>query len=167
MYRIIRASLGDFRNGTVAGKIMTDGNMRTERETQSFCPTLQLLDMSTVGDAAGVILQSSSCHTLCNFLLAMEATSSTILCHSCGKSPGVGACAHNPWCKPIRKKNHRCKVRWPWRPRKARIVIVRRTSNQRSGRLAMRWARTSIWKCGASSILLENEVLHIFLRFRH
>jgi hypothetical protein len=32
------------------------GSMSTEEETPSFCPTLQVLDMSTLGDAADVNL---------------------------------------------------------------------------------------------------------------
>ena len=42
--------------GTVAGIVTPKGSMSTERErdTPSFCPTLQVLDMSTFGDAADV-----------------------------------------------------------------------------------------------------------------
>jgi hypothetical protein len=43
--------------GTVTGMVTPKGNMSTEGETPqfpSFCPTLQVLDISTLGDAADV-----------------------------------------------------------------------------------------------------------------
>jgi hypothetical protein len=55
-YRVIRKSLRDLRplryssrDGHVEGEYVNRG-----RDTQSFCPTLQVLDMSTLGDAADV-----------------------------------------------------------------------------------------------------------------
>jgi hypothetical protein len=55
-YRVIHKSLRDFRplryssrDGHAEGKHVNRG-----RDTRSLCPTLQLLDMSTVGDAADV-----------------------------------------------------------------------------------------------------------------
>jgi hypothetical protein len=54
MYRVIRKSLRDFRplrysswDGQAEGEHVNRG-----RDTPSFCPTLQVLDMSTLGDAA-------------------------------------------------------------------------------------------------------------------
>ena len=56
MYRVIRKSLRDFRplrcsrrDGHAEGEHVNRG-----RDTQSFCPTLQVLYMSILGDAAGV-----------------------------------------------------------------------------------------------------------------
>ena len=58
MYRIIHKSLRDFRplryssrDGHAEGEHV---NRERERDTPSFCPTLQVLDMSTLGDAADV-----------------------------------------------------------------------------------------------------------------
>ena len=55
-YRVIRKSLRDFqplryssRNGHAEGQHVNRG-----RDTPSFCPTLQVLDISTLGDAADV-----------------------------------------------------------------------------------------------------------------
>ena len=55
-YRVIRKSPRDFRpllyssrNGHAEGKHVNRG-----RDTPSFCPTLQVLNMSTLGDAADV-----------------------------------------------------------------------------------------------------------------
>jgi hypothetical protein len=55
-YRIIHKSLRDFRplryssrDGEAEGEHVNRG-----RNTPSFCPTLQMLDMSTLGDAADV-----------------------------------------------------------------------------------------------------------------
>ena len=55
-YRVIRKSLRDFRpmrhssrDGHAEGEYVNSG-----RETPSFCPTLQVLDMSTLGHAADV-----------------------------------------------------------------------------------------------------------------
>ena len=39
---------------TVAGMVTPKGSMSTEGDTPSFCPTLQVLDMFTLGDAANV-----------------------------------------------------------------------------------------------------------------
>ena len=56
MYRVIHKSLRDFRplryssrDGHVEGKHVNRG-----RDTSNFCPTLQVLDMSTLGEAADV-----------------------------------------------------------------------------------------------------------------
>jgi hypothetical protein len=56
MYRVIHKSLRDFRplpyssrDGHAEG-----GHINRRRDTPSFCPTLQLFDMSTLGDAADV-----------------------------------------------------------------------------------------------------------------
>jgi hypothetical protein len=56
MYKVIHKSLRDFRplrysswNGHAEGELVNRG-----RDTQSFCPTLQVLDMLTLGDAADV-----------------------------------------------------------------------------------------------------------------
>jgi hypothetical protein len=56
IYRVIRKSLRDFRPLRYSNR---DGNAEGEhvnrgRVTPSFCPTLQVLDMSTLGDAADV-----------------------------------------------------------------------------------------------------------------
>ena len=55
-YRIIHKSLRDFRalryssqDGHAEGELVNRG-----RDTPSFCPTLQVLDMSSLGDAADV-----------------------------------------------------------------------------------------------------------------
>ena len=40
--------------GTVAGMVTPKGSMSTEGETLQICPTLQVLDMCTLGDAADV-----------------------------------------------------------------------------------------------------------------
>ena len=55
-HRVIHKSLRDFRplrhssrDGHAEGEHVNRG-----RDTPSFCPTLQVLDMSTLGDAAGV-----------------------------------------------------------------------------------------------------------------
>ena len=55
-YRVIHKSLRDFRhlrygsrNGNAEGERVNRG-----RGTPSFCPTLQVLDMSTLGDGADV-----------------------------------------------------------------------------------------------------------------
>ena len=55
-YRVIHKSLLDFRPLRYSSR---DGHAEGERvnrgrDTPSFCPTLQLLDMSTFGDAADV-----------------------------------------------------------------------------------------------------------------
>ena len=55
-YRIIRKSVRDFRPLRYSSR---DGHAEGEhvnrgRDTLSFCPTLQVLDMSTLGDAADV-----------------------------------------------------------------------------------------------------------------
>ena len=57
-YRVIPKSLRDFRplryssqDGHAEGEHVNRG-----RDTPSFCPTLQVLDMSTLGDAADSIL---------------------------------------------------------------------------------------------------------------
>ena len=55
-YRIIRKSLRDFRPLRYSSR---DGHAEVEhvnrgRDTPSFCPTLQVLDMSTLGDATDV-----------------------------------------------------------------------------------------------------------------
>ena len=56
MYRVIHKSLRDFRplrysrrDGRAEGLHVNRG-----RDTSNFCPTLQVLDMSTLGDAADV-----------------------------------------------------------------------------------------------------------------
>jgi hypothetical protein len=56
IYRVIHKSLRDFRplryssrNGHAEGVHVNRG-----RDTPSFCPTLQVLDMCTLGDAADV-----------------------------------------------------------------------------------------------------------------
>ena len=54
IYRVIHSSLRDFRPPRYSSR---DGYAKGEhvnrrRDTPSFCPTLQVLDISTVGDAA-------------------------------------------------------------------------------------------------------------------
>jgi hypothetical protein len=56
IYRVIRKSLRDFwplwysnQDSHAEGEHVSRG-----RDTPSFCPTLQVLDMSTLGDAADV-----------------------------------------------------------------------------------------------------------------
>ena len=56
IYRVIRKSLRDFRSLRYSSR---DGHAEGERvnrgtDTPRFCPTLQVLDMSTLGDAADV-----------------------------------------------------------------------------------------------------------------
>jgi hypothetical protein len=56
IYRVIRKSLRGFRPLPYRNR---DGHTKGEhvnrgRDTPSFCPTLQVLDMSTLGDAAEV-----------------------------------------------------------------------------------------------------------------
>jgi hypothetical protein len=56
IYRVIHKSLRDFRPLRYSNR---DGNaegvhVNRGRDTPSFCPTLQMLDMSTLGDAADV-----------------------------------------------------------------------------------------------------------------
>ena len=55
-YRVIHKSLRDFRPLRYSSR---DGHAEGEhvnrgRDTPNFCPTLQVLDMSTLGDAADV-----------------------------------------------------------------------------------------------------------------
>jgi len=55
IYRVIHKSLRDFRtrlrnNQDRHGR---KEHINIERDTPSFCPTLQMLDMCTLGDAAG------------------------------------------------------------------------------------------------------------------
>jgi len=62
-YRIIRKSLRDFRRLRCSSR---DGHAEGEhvsrgRDTQSFCPTLQVLDISTLGDASPRLYISSTC----------------------------------------------------------------------------------------------------------
>jgi hypothetical protein len=49
IYRVIHKSLRDFRDGHAEGEHVNRG-----RENPSFSPTLQVLGMSTLGDAADV-----------------------------------------------------------------------------------------------------------------
>ena len=56
IYRVIHKSLRDFRPLRYSSR---DGHAEGERvnrgrDTLSFCPTLQVLEMSTLGDAADV-----------------------------------------------------------------------------------------------------------------
>jgi len=56
MYRVIRKPLRDFRILRYSSR---DGHAKGEhvnrgRGTPNFCPTLQVLDMSTLGDAADI-----------------------------------------------------------------------------------------------------------------
>jgi hypothetical protein len=56
MYRVIHKSLWDFRPLRYSSR---DGHAEEEhinrgRDTPSFCPTLQVLDMCTLGDAADI-----------------------------------------------------------------------------------------------------------------
>ena len=73
IYRVIRKSLRDFRplqdssrNGHAEGKHVNRG-----RDTRSFCPTLQVLDMSNLGDAADVNPANSKTQNA--FLLPVHA----------------------------------------------------------------------------------------------
>ena len=76
-YRIIHKSLRDFRPLRCSSR---DGHAQGEhvyrgRDTQSFCPTLQVLDMSTLGDAADV-------NPIINFL--------PHTCNVCGRNLIIG-----------------------------------------------------------------------------
>jgi hypothetical protein len=56
MYRVIQKSIRDFRHLRHSSR---DGHAKGEhvnrgRDTPSFCPIVQVLDMSTLGDAADV-----------------------------------------------------------------------------------------------------------------
>ena len=55
-YRVIHKSLRDFRPLRYSSRDdHAEGeNVNRGRDTPSFCPTLQELDMSTIGDAADV-----------------------------------------------------------------------------------------------------------------
>jgi hypothetical protein len=60
-YGVIHKSLRDFRSmryisrdGHAEGEHVNRERERGERNTPSFCPTLQVLDMSTLGDARDV-----------------------------------------------------------------------------------------------------------------
>ena len=73
MYRVICKSLRDFRPLWCSSR---DGHAEEEhvnrgRDTPSFCPTLQVLDMSTLGDAADVNPASSK--TQNTFLFPVHA----------------------------------------------------------------------------------------------
>jgi hypothetical protein len=84
--------------GTVTGMVTPKRSMSTGGETLqisvlpyrcSICPSLVWRQMS--------MIYSSSCHTLCSVWLSIAATASTILCHSCGKSLGIGGkCVRAP-----------------------------------------------------------------------
>ena len=56
LYRVIHKSLRDFRPLRYSSRIgHAEGeHVNRGRDTPSFCPTLQVLDMSTLGDAADV-----------------------------------------------------------------------------------------------------------------
>ena len=56
MYRVIRRSLRDFRPLRYSSRDGHDEGEHVNKgtDTPSFCPTLQVLDMSTLGDAANV-----------------------------------------------------------------------------------------------------------------
>ena len=55
-YRVIHKALGDFRPLRCSSQVgHAEGeHVNRGRDTPSFCPTLQVLDMSTLGDAADV-----------------------------------------------------------------------------------------------------------------
>jgi hypothetical protein len=91
IYRVIHKSLRDFRplryssrDGHAEGKHVNRG-----RDTPNFCPTIQVLDMSALGDAADV-------NPVIRFLphtLQRLAVNSSDWLHdhrSCGKSRGIG-----------------------------------------------------------------------------
>jgi len=73
IYRVIHKSLRDFpplryssRDGHTEGEHVNRG-----RDTPSFCPTLQVLNMSTLGDAADVNPANSKTHNA--FLFPVHA----------------------------------------------------------------------------------------------
>ena len=73
IYRVIRKSLRDFRPLRYSSRDgHADGeHVNRRRDTPSFCPTLQALGMSTLGDAADVNpLIKFLPHTLCVHSLA-------------------------------------------------------------------------------------------------
>jgi hypothetical protein len=71
---------------TVAGMVMRgEEHVNTGRDTLSFCPTLQVLDMSTIGDAADVNLVTKILPQR-----SRAANASIILCRCCVKSRGIG-----------------------------------------------------------------------------
>jgi hypothetical protein len=79
MYRIIYKSLQDFRplrysnrDGHAEGDHVNRG-----RDTPSFCPTLQVLDMSTIGDAADVKFGKFQ-DTECFFISCLRHVSSRL-----------------------------------------------------------------------------------------
>ena len=91
-YRVIHKSLRDFwplwyssRDGHTGGEHVNRG-----RDTPSFCPTLQVLNMSTFGDPADVNSVMKFLPQHCNIWQSIAATASTILCGSCGKAYGIG-----------------------------------------------------------------------------
>jgi hypothetical protein len=58
LYRVIRKSLRDFRPLQYSNRYgQAEGeNVNRGRDIPSFCPTLQVLDMSTLGEAAYINL---------------------------------------------------------------------------------------------------------------
>jgi hypothetical protein len=56
LYRVIHKSLRDFRPLRYSNRIgdAEGEHVNRERDTPIFCATLQVLDMSTLGDAADV-----------------------------------------------------------------------------------------------------------------
>jgi hypothetical protein len=83
VYRVTRKSLRDFRPQRYRSR---DGHAEGEhfnrgRDTPSFCPTLQVLDTSTLGDTADVnpaIKFLSHTYTVCTCVRALYATWFTV-----------------------------------------------------------------------------------------
>jgi hypothetical protein len=86
---VIHKSLRDFRPLRYSSR---EGHAKREhvnrwRNIPSFCPTLQVLDISTLGDAADI---NPVFKFLPHTLQHLAATAFTILGRSCGKSRGIG-----------------------------------------------------------------------------
>jgi hypothetical protein len=80
------------------------GHINRGIDTPSFCPTLQVHDMSTLGDAEDVN-HIINCHTRCNIWRSITANAYTIICRSCGKSHGTGGCVHTARCCNVCGRN--------------------------------------------------------------
>ena len=93
-YKVIRKSIRDIRLLWYSSQ---DGhtkwkNVKRGRDTPSFCPNLQMLDKSTLGDVVDVnpVIKFLP-HTHCNIWQSTAATASSILWCTCSKLCKMGA----------------------------------------------------------------------------
>ena len=98
-YRVIQKSLRDFRPLRYNGR---DGHAEVEhvnrgRDTPSFCPTLQVFDISTLGDAADVnpvikflphtlVFDMSTLGDAADVNPVIKFLPHTLLCNVCGRN---------------------------------------------------------------------------------